>query len=181
MAELRAKTPCQGLLPLDIGGVAAHEETPGVLTSVMPYRGQEAALADSLKSAHGIELPAPGRTTEGNGVQAVWFGRGQVMLAGPAPDAALSRHAALSDQSDAWAVVRLDGPGAEDVLARLVPVDLRISAFPPGHTARSQVLHLAASITRTGDQGFRIMVFRSMAATLVHDLKTAMEGVAARG
>jgi len=36
-----------------------------------------------------------------------------------------------------------------------------------------------ASLTKTGENAFQIMVFRSMAETLVHDLKTAMEGVAA--
>jgi sarcosine oxidase subunit gamma len=40
---------------------------------------------------------------------------------------------------------------------------------------------MMASITRIGAQSFQIMVFRSMARTLVHDLKTAMEAVAARG
>ena len=40
---------------------------------------------------------------------------------------------------------------------------------------------MMASITRLGADDFQIMVFRSMAATLVGELKTAMEAVAARG
>ena len=40
---------------------------------------------------------------------------------------------------------------------------------------------LNASITRTGAETFLILVFRSMAETLRHDLKEAMEAVAARG
>ncbi|MBK0328336.1 sarcosine oxidase subunit gamma [Rhodobacteraceae bacterium F11138] len=180
MVELIARTPCQALLPLEIGGVVVREEDVGRLTSIMPYRGQHAAVSATLKAAHGIELPAPGRMYEAQCAQAIWFGRGQTMLIGPAPDAALSRDAALTDQSDAWAVVRLHGDSAEDVLARLVPVDLRAASFSCGHTARTRLMHLAASITRLDDRTFRIMVFRSMAMTLVHDLKTAMEGVAAR-
>jgi sarcosine oxidase subunit gamma len=40
---------------------------------------------------------------------------------------------------------------------------------------------MTASITRTGAESFLILVFRSMAATLVHDLKQAMAAVASRG
>ncbi len=181
MAELLARTPCQGLLPLEIGTVTATEEDIGTLTVLVPYRGRAGALRDALAAAHGLGLPAPGRVTTAGAAQAIWFGRGQVMLAGPDPDAGLARHAALSDQSDAWAVIRLDGAGAEAVLARLVPIDLRAAAFARDRTVRSQLMHMPASITRVGDRAFRLMVFRSMAATLVHDLKTAMEGVAARG
>ncbi len=181
MAELVAKSPCAGLLPLTIGTARVSEEDPGVLTSVMPYRGQAKALSAALQAAHGMGFPAPNRATGKAGARAVWFGRDQAMLLGPEPDPALAEHAALSDQSDAWAAVRLEGAGAEAVLARLVPVDLRAHVFKRGHTVRSQVAHMSGSVTRLGEQAFLILVFRSMAATLVHDLKTAMEAVAARG
>lgn len=181
MAELVAKSPCAGLLPLEIGAVNVSEEDLGAVTSVMPYKGQEKALSAALQAAHGMAFPAPNRATGKAGARAVWFGRDQAMLMGPAPEAALAAHAALSDQSDAWAAVRLEGEAAEAVLARLVPVDLRASVFKRGHTVRSQVAHMAGSVTRVGERAFLILVFRSMAATLVHDLKTAMEAAAVRG
>lgn len=181
MAELIARTACAGLLPLSIGGVSLHEQAPERLTLVAPFRGRTAALSAAMTAAHGMAFPAPNRTTGKAGARAVWFGRGQAMLVGPEPSAALAGLAALSDQSDAWATVRIEGEGAEAVLARLVPVDLRAGSFRRGHTARTQVQHLSASITRAGGDAFRIMAFRSMAETLVHDLKTAMEAVAARG
>lgn len=181
MVELIARTPCKGLLPLEIGRCTLTETDAGVLTSVAPSRGKEKALSDALKAAHGMALPGVNRSTGKAGNRAVWFARGQCMLVGPTPDISLGKHAALTDQSDAWAVVRLEGDGAEDVLARLVPVDLRPTQFKRGHTARTQLMHMMASVTRVGDRAFQIMVFRSMAETMVHDLKTAMEGVAARG
>lgn len=181
MAELIAKTPCAGLLPLTIGGVALTEEDAGVMTSIAPFKGREAALSDKLKSAHGMAVPAPNRATGKAGARAVWFGHGQAMLIGPAPDLSLADHAALTDQSDAWAVVRLEGDAARDVLARLVPVDLRATTFKRGHTARTLVGLMSASVTRVGERAWQIMVFRSMAGTLAHELKTAMEAVAARG
>ncbi|MFP4274031.1 MAG: sarcosine oxidase subunit gamma [Paracoccaceae bacterium] len=180
MVELVAQSPCAGLLPLRIGGATLLEEDPGHLTALLPAPGAEDSLSRALKAAHGVDWPAPGRMETAEGAAALWFGHAQALLIGPAPDPSLSTHAALVDQSDAWAVVRLEGAGAENVLARLVPLDLRAAAFPPGSTARSLLGHMTASVTRLPQGGFRLMVFRSMARTLVHDLHRAMDGVAAR-
>ncbi|MCE8009370.1 sarcosine oxidase subunit gamma [Aestuariivita sp.] len=181
MVDLIAKSPCDGLLPKTMDGISLTEVEMTSITSVAPFKGREGALSEALKTAHGMAFPAPNRATGKEGARAVWFSRGQAVLIGPEPDVALGRFAALTDQSDAWSVVRLDGEGVEEVLARLVPIDLRPQSFKRGHTARTQLMHMTASITRVGERAFQIMVFRSMSATLVHDLETAMEGVAARG
>ena len=126
-------------------------------------------------------FPAINRSTGKAGARAIWFGQGVALLQGPVAAAGLAEFAALTDQSDAWAVVRLDGIGSADVLARLVPVDLRALTFKRGHTVRAELAHMQASITRIGPDAFQVMVFRSMARTLVHDLKVAMAAMAARG
>ncbi len=179
MAELKALSSCGDLLPLRIGSVQLEEMAQQVLTGITPF--DDAGLADALKAAHGMALPKPGRATGKDGARCIWFGRGQAVMMGPAPDAALAEHAAVVDLSDGWAVVTLSGATSEDVLARLVPVDLREAAFKRGHTARTHLGHMSASITRIGVDSFLICVFRSMAATLVHDLKQAMAAVASRG
>lgn len=181
MAELIAKSPCDGLLPLEIGAAKLTEEDLGAITSLAPCRGQEKPLGAALRAAHGMGWPRPNRATGKAGARAIWFGRDQAMLLGPEPDPALVRHAALTDQSDAWAAVQLEGAAVEAVLARLVPVDLRAAHFKRGHTVRSQLGHLAVSVTRTGDHAFLILAPRSMVGTLVQDLKWAMVAVAARG
>lgn len=178
LSGLSAITPCAGLLPLSIGALTATEVDPGHLTALAPFKGK--ALGDALQAAHGLTLPGPGQTGGTDAARVIWFGRAHLLLMGPAPDPALADHAALTDISDGWAVVRLDGAGAADVLARLTPLDLRLRAFAPGQTARTELQHMQASITRLAEGAFLIMVFRSMARTLVHDLKSAMEGVAAR-
>ncbi|SEO35814.1 sarcosine oxidase subunit gamma [Salinihabitans flavidus] len=180
MAELIAKTPCAGLLPLEGGAVAVTEVVPEAMTLMAPFNGREAAFSDALKDAHGMATPAPKRATGREGARAVWFGRGQVMLIGARAQTALAGHAAQTDQSDAWAAVRIAGDDAEAVLARLVPMDLRQRVFKRGHTARTLLGHMTTSITRVGDDAFMILVFRSMAETLVHELQTAMKGVAGR-
>lgn len=180
MVDLKALTPAENMEPVNIGRCTLSELDLGHLTSIAPYKGQDAELSDALKAAHGMAAPAAGRATGKEGARAVWFGQRMILLAGPAPDASLAKHAALTDQSDAWAAMRLEGEDAAAVLARLTPIDLRPSRFKRGHTARTDLQHMAASITRISENTFQIMVFRSMAKTLVHDLTTAMQGVAAR-
>lgn len=180
MVELSAKTPCDGMLPLTIGTTMLTETDPSAMTSIAPYKGQDKALSDVLKRVHGMAVPAPNRTSGKAGMRALWFGQRVTLLMGPVPDTDLSEYAALTDQSDAWAVVRLEGDRAVDVLARLTPVDLRPMIFKRGHTMRTDLKHMMASITRIGERSYQIMVFRAFARTLVHDLQSAMEGVAAR-
>lgn len=180
MDELIAMTPCDGLLPVTIGSVTLNEDLPDAMTSIAPFKGQDQALCKAMAAAHGVAFPAINQSTENTTVRAIWFGQGMALLQGPVAATELTKLAALTDQSDAWAVVRLEGEGAEDVLARLVPVDLGRRSFKLGHTARTELAHMMASITRIGPDAFQVMVFRSMARTLVHDLKVAMAGVAAR-
>lgn len=180
MVELTETSPCAGLLPLSIGAVTLDEMEVGRLTSLSPF-GDASKMSAALEKAHGMAVPQPNRSTGKDGARCIWFGRGEALLVGPAPDKALAGHGAVVDHSDAWAVVSLKGAGAVDVLARLVPVDLRDGVMKRGHTVRTQVMHMNASITKLGTEHFMIMVFRSMACTLVHDLKGAMAAVASRG
>lgn len=173
VAKLIALSPCEGLLPVTIGGVTVTEVLPEALTSVAPFKGQKAAVSEALKAEIGAGLPAVGRRAGG----VTWFGHGVWMVAGRVAPAG----AAVTDQSDAWAVVEIKGAGVEDVLARLVPIDLRASVFQKNHAAKTMLAHLSVTIVRTGPDAFEIMTMRSMAKTLVHDLEVAMRGVAARG
>jgi sarcosine oxidase subunit gamma len=159
------------------GGVTLSEVVPEAITSVAPFAGQEAAVSAALEAATGAAFPAPGRWT-GAETRIVWTGPEQAMVLGARVAPA---GAAVTDQSDAWAVMRLDGPGAEAVLARLIPVDTRRAHFPPGHAARTMLHHMTCTLMRAGDDAFDIMVFRSMAATAVHDIETAMRSLAAQG
>lgn len=179
MVELNALSACDGLLPVDHGRLTLREETVGAITSLAPFKGQGKALSVALQAAHGVSFPAPNRMEVSGDVACVWTGRDQAFLLGPQPDAGLGAMAAVTDQSDAWAVVCLGGDGAEDVLTRLVPVDLRPAAFPLHAAVRTELGHMAVSIMRI-EAGLRIMAFRSMAATLVHELSDAMAAVEAR-
>ena len=178
MAKLIAKPALEAGVPFAAGDVKLSAPDAGRLTSIAPFDGAAAAVAASLMAAHGLGFPEPNRMTVAEHAQCIWWGRGQAMLVGPAVDGGLAKHAALTDQSDGWVVFLLEGAGSAEVLARLTPIDMRLSVFPAGHTARTQLGHMMASITRLGAQQFQIMVFRSMAQTAAHELQGAMKSVA---
>ena len=173
VASLIALTPCAGLLPLTVGEITITEIVPDALSSVTPFKGQKKAVSDALKTQVGAGLTGVNRRSGA----VTWFGHGVWLVSG----AVSVEGAAVTDQSDAWTVVEIKGAGAEDVLARLVPIDLRVSVFKKNHTAKTMLAHMSITITRTGPDAFEIIAMRSMAKTLVHDLEVAMRGVAARG
>ena len=177
MPELIAKTPCAGLhLPVTCGGATLSEWLPGRMTCIAPYDGASAKADKALKPL-GFSCPSP-NGMHGDAPRIVWTGRGQAFLIGAEPPKGLDAAAALVDQSDGWAGLRLAGPGAADVLARLVPLDLRGMAV--GTAARSLLGHMALVLMRPDAQAFEMLVFRSMARTAVHEIDTAMRQLAAR-
>ena len=115
MVDLVAQSPLAGMKPIEIGAARLSEADLGRLTSLAPYKGQEAALSKALKSAHGMALPGSGRANGKDGARAIWFGHRLALLAGPEPDPKLAKHGAMTDQSDGWVAVRLDGARARRV------------------------------------------------------------------
>ncbi|MDI3336307.1 sarcosine oxidase subunit gamma [Defluviimonas aestuarii] len=178
MPSLIEKTACDGLLPVTEAGMTLSECVPLRITSVAPLAGKDRAFGAALK-AMGLGWPKPGQSLANGEAKTVWSGRDQAFLIGVTPDG-LDDLAAMTDQSDGWARMRLEGPGTEAVLARLVPLDLRATAFPVGSAARTGLNHMMMVLCRTEDAAFEIMVFRSMAASAVHELHHAMKAIAAR-
>jgi sarcosine oxidase subunit gamma len=168
--DLVAKSPASGLLPLTIGALELVELTPAAIFS-LATRDEK-----TLEKALGLSLPAPNQTTSNDKGRLAWFGHAHWLWVGEY----MPLSAYVTDQSDAWSVVELRGNGARDALARLTPLDLRDAAFAIDATARTELQHMSASITRTAVDSYMIMVFRSMAKTLVHDLETAMKTVASK-
>jgi heterotetrameric sarcosine oxidase gamma subunit len=174
--ELIAKSALDGR-SVTLGGVTLAEVDVGRVTSVALFPGGAKAAARGLK-ALGLAMPEPNSFAEKKGARIVWTGRDQAFLIGVAPPALDG--AAVTDQSDGWTVLSVSGMGGAEVLARLVPVDLRLVAFPVGRTMRTQLNHMNVVILRTGDYAVEILVFRSMARTAWHEIHAAMQMLAAR-
>ena len=180
MAELAPEGPFEGCgLPL-LAGDATLVASPEVArVSVAPFSGQLEAASATLRERTGTGLPAAGRAEDA----VVWAGAGLWLVEGYAPaDVAgwLAGRAAVADQSDGWAGMRLTGPAAADVLARLVPLDVDPGSFPPGAAARSLLRHVPLLLV-SREAGFDLLVPRSFAATVVDEIGTAMRRLAARG
>ncbi len=175
MADLFAKPVLPGQKPLTAGDATLSITDPGPITSIAAFPGQQARLAGKLGG-----LPAPNRFL--TDPLRIWTGPDQTFLLGvPAPDPApLAALAAMTDQTCGWAAFQLQGPGAEAVLARLYPLDLRAATFPQGHAARAPLGHMQSILARLEPQGFLILVFRSMAQTAWAELCDAMQRLEAR-
>lgn len=173
MVKLLETTPCAGLLPRQIGQTSLAEIPQAPIWSVSPFAGQKLAVARGLQKV-GLTLPEPGLVAQSGAAWVIWSGVDQAFVFGITHLPKLP--AAVTDQSDGWARVRISGR-ALDVLARLVPVDLRQKRG----VVRTLVGHMSALIIVKGEDDVEIMVMRSMAKTLVHELEVAATGVAARG
>ncbi|MCU0802787.1 MAG: sarcosine oxidase subunit gamma [Rhodobacteraceae bacterium] len=178
MREIIAKLPL-GHAHISHGTVTLAELALPRLTSVAPFVGQDKAVAKALKSM-GLTFPNSNSVSQSKGEGAlIWTGRNQAFLlaADPTP---LQGLAALTDQSDGWCGLTLTGAGATDVLLRLVPVDLRLSALPAGACIRTGLSHMNLILWRNAPEAFTLLVFRSMARTAWHEVEEAMRAVAAR-
>ena len=175
MPNLIARSPFDGLLPLTGASILATELLPDAITSVAASPNADPA---AFKAGVGMAFPSPNRATGKEGNRAIWTGPNQCFVLGARPEAIPGY--TMTDQSDGWGVIRLDGDGIPDLLARLTSVDLRDSQFKRGHSARALLGHMNASITRTGAKTYDLMVFRSMANTAIHDLERAIRALEGR-
>lgn len=180
-AELVPRAPFVDLpvIPASGSGVIAHDRDGLGIASVLLRRGQHEALASQVHRHFGIELLQGPRRSAAGGVAFIatgpgsWFatsdGAGNVFASTLA--AALGGCAAVSDQSDGQAVLRVSGPKVRDALCKLVPVDLHPRAFRIGDVAVTVAAHIGATLWRledeqNGNSVFEIAVYRSLANSL---------------
>jgi sarcosine oxidase subunit gamma len=128
-----------------------------------------------------LPLPATARRITDGGTQYVW--------SGPNAWLAISENtvlfqelserfgavAALTDQSDGLTSFRVIGPQARAALAKLVPIDLHDSAFPPDAAAITLAGHIGVRIWQEDDGAFCLTCFRSFAQALHHALVQAVQ------
>lgn len=157
-------------------GVIVEERDRLGIASVLAKRGQQEALRKQIRERFGIELaPGPKRSVAGDYAfiatgPSVWLatgeGAGNSFVTTLAD--ALGEHAAISDQTDGQAVLRVSGPKARDAMCKLVPIDLHPRIFRSGNVAVTLAAHIGTTLWRLEDDSngqavFEIAVFRSLA------------------
>lgn len=176
MAELIPTGPLQGHDPVSAAGCTLEPLALGPMAAIQPWPGRTPAVDTALKS-RGLGFPAPGRSLEVADTRILWAGRDTAFLIGTAPPDLTD--AAVIDLTDGWVGMTLAGAAAVEVLARLVPMDLRPATFGEGATARTLLNHVPALILRRGGD-FEILVPASYARTAWHEIATTMRSLAAR-
>ena len=155
-----------GARPEDAPGVVLGECRPRSLVQVngAPEPG---ALAEAL-GAPPTDV-APNRVFQAGAVGYAWNGPGR-WLADSAEhhpgelieriEAALRPHgASTTDLSHARTVLRVSGTASADLLAKLCPID--VEAMPTGDSAVTLAGPFNVQVVKTGDEAFRLYVFRS--------------------
>lgn len=125
---------------------------------------------DAIAEATGLAIPGQTRIVTDGSRSLGWMSPDELLLILPSAeladaiaaltDALASEHALVVDMSDARAVFDVTGPHADDVIAKLMPVDL--DDLPPDGLRRSRAAQTAAALWRIPG-GFRLIGFRSTA------------------
>ena len=125
----------------------------------------------------------PGRRrSRPNGALLIWSGPDQFLVsarraAKSAMDTARSAFAgmaSLSEQSDGRSLIRISGPRARDMLAKVCSLDLHPAVFPVGAAAATSIDHTSVNLWRgkdaDGEAMFHLLVFSTFAESLWHTL-----------
>jgi sarcosine oxidase subunit gamma len=143
------------------------------------YKGRRPDVSARLETRYGLALP-DGPRRVANGVSAViglgprtWLFQREAGLPLEAElSEAIGDAAAVTDQSDGYATIRLAGPRAAAVLEKGISVDLHDRVFLPGFAAVTSCAHLGIILWRLEDANghsvYEIAVFRSLACSLWH-------------
>jgi methylglutamate dehydrogenase subunit D len=159
-------------------GVLACERNPQLATMIA-YKGRRSDASARLEAYCGLALPGgPRRVAKGEsaviglGPRTWLFQREAGLPLATGLSEALGDAAAVTDQSDGYATMRLTGPRAASVLEKGISIDLHNRVFVPGFAAVTSCAHLDIIFWRLEDANghpvYEIAVFRSLARSLWH-------------
>ena len=166
-------------------GVRLSETQPAAIVQLAVWPGAEKKGIAAIRSVTGLAVPdgAGGGIAEAEKA-AFGFAPGKFLVIDETEDLAATLAGAVkpevgtvTDLSHGRTALRIAGPKAEWVLAKLFAIDFSPTAFPLG-SARSTMHHdVFAQIQRTGAGQFDLYVFRSFARSFWTTLCHAAEEV----
>lgn len=155
------------------------------LQGMITLRGDLASgsLQQAVTALTGVEVPAPRKIAAAGEHAVAWMSPDELLIMLPygAVSEALSElHSTLAgthflaiDVSDARAMFQIEGTAAREVIAKLMPVDMRAQAFAPGDFRRSRMAQIPAALWMPAENTVRIVCFRSVAEYAFNLLRDA--------
>ncbi|MGH8179769.1 MAG: sarcosine oxidase subunit gamma [Steroidobacteraceae bacterium] len=160
-------------------GVTVTERDGLGIARIEARRGQTAEVVELLRAQLGVAPPSGPRCVS----------RGDVAIGGIGPNTWIAVHenagnsfaqslqplighcASVTDQSDAYLILRLAGPKVRETLAKLVPIDVHPRSFQVGDIAQTLCGYVGVTLWRVeddaqGDPAFEIWGGRSFAGSL---------------
>jgi sarcosine oxidase subunit gamma len=161
-----------------VPGVTLSERTDLGIVSMMARKDMGTALSAAVKAAFGADLPLTPRRVEAGGIAFVWTGpeRWLAMVSDQTTQDLAQRLtpvcvglASVAEQGDGRAIIRIAGPRARDVLAKILALDLHPRVFRTGDTAVTGAAHLEVQIWQLDDApSYEIALFRGFAGSFWH-------------
>lgn len=180
---LNARSAFTGWTPIKTLLLSADIREGLSLASIAAGRGHSSAVTTAIADRYAVTLPSTPVVAVGKDVNILWAGPDQWIAVA---DAAFGRDlerdlkdtlngiAAVTDISDARAVMRISGAKARAVLAKGLPLDLHPTVFKPGSIAISHASHIGVIIWQVDDTPtYDVAMFRSYADSFAHWLKDA--------
>jgi methylglutamate dehydrogenase subunit D len=144
------------------------------IASIASAKGKAGDVKAAIRDAYGVDLPTTPERITGKGIAFIWTGPEQWMaIADRGADnrdlevelkPVLAGLAAVVDQSDGRAVVRVSGQRVRDVLAKGVSIDLDPRGFKSNGVAITQASHIGILLWQIDETpAFEIAMFRSFA------------------
>ena len=166
-------------------GVNLSETAPGSIVQVTVWQGGEQAAIDAIWKLTGLELSArPGHGVVARSNSGFGIGPGKFLLVDE--DEGLEQRlrgaipgliGAVTDLTHGRTAIRIAGPKAERVLAKLFAIDFSPAGFPLSHGVSTAHHQIFAQIQRIAPDAFDVYVFRSFARSFWKTLRHAAEEV----
>jgi len=83
----------------------------------------------------------------------------------------------VTDQSDSWVMLQINGENALRAMERISPIHLSPSAFPPGSIARTSMEHLSAIVMAEDDSTLTLLSPISSAESFWHAVEQSLTNV----
>lgn len=177
-ATLCAETPVPGVTICDRAELG--------LATVRVRKGLTSVLASRIHDHFSLEIPRGARRSSAGPIAWTGIGPGAWLLSCEGGHRTFATSlaeiigdvAAIADQSDGYAILRVSGTRVPMILSKLVPLDLEPRAFEANHAAATVTAHIGVLLWRlrtveSSPPTFEIAVQRSLVASFWHAFVTS--------